>query len=157
LDNRMNGGGSNEVVEPILGYFTGGLLGHFVSRQEERPFTIRPNEINGSQNVPLVVLVGSGTASFGEIFAGVLQDSGRAHIIGITTDGNVEILWGYDFEDGSRVWIASETFRPYNHPDQNWEATGIIPDETVPGEFADYALANDPPVSAAMAYFDSLP
>ena len=37
LDNRMNGGGSSAVVEPILGYFTGGVMGHFVSRQEERP------------------------------------------------------------------------------------------------------------------------
>ena len=63
-----------------------------------------------------MVLVGSGSASFGEIFAGVLQDSGRAHIIGTTTDGNVEILWGYDFDDGSQMWLASETFRPYYPP-----------------------------------------
>ena len=157
LDNRMNGGGSNTVLEPILGYFSGGVMGHFVSRQEERPLTIRANDINGSQEVPLVVLVGSGSASFGEIFPGVLQDSGRAHIIGVTTDGNVEILWGYNFDDGSQVWIASETFRPYYHPEQNWEASGIIPDETVPGEFDENTLENDPPVIAAMTYFESLP
>ncbi len=157
VDNRMNGGGSNTVVEPILGYFTSGVMGHFVSRQEERPLTIRPDDINGSQEIPLVVLVGSGTASFGEIFAGVLQDSGRATIIGATTGGNVEILWGYDFDDGSRLWLANETFRPYVHPEQNWEADGIIPDETVTGEFDEHSLENDPPVIAAISYFSSLP
>lgn len=157
LDNRMNGGGSSAVVEPILGYFAGGVMGHFVSRQDERPLSIRPNDINGSQDVPLVVLVGSGSASFGEIFAGVLQDSGRAYIIGTTTGGNVEILWGYDFDDGSQMWLANETFRPYYHPEQDWEANGILPDETVPGEFDEHTLENDPPVIAAIAYFSSLP
>ncbi len=157
IDNRMNGGGSSEVIEPILGYFTGGIMGHFVSRQEERALTIRPFDINGSQEIPLVVLVGSGTVSFGEIFAGVLQDSGRAYIIGTTTGGNVEILWGYDFDDGSQMWLANETFRPTVHPEQNWEADGIIPDEVVAGEFDEHSLENDPPVIAAVAYFSSLP
>ena len=157
IDNRMNGGGSNTVVEPILGYFTGGIMGHFVSRQDERPLTIHANEINGSQEIPLVVLVGSGSVSFGEIFSGVLQDSGRAYIIGTNTGGNVEILWGYDFDDGSQMWLASETFRPYYHPEQNWEADGIVPDEIVPGEFDEHSLENDPPVIAAITYFSSLP
>ena len=157
LDNRMNSGGSSEVVTPILEYFTQGVLGYYVSRDDERPLTIHPNDINGSQTVPLVVLVGLGSASYGEVFPGVLQDSGRAHVIGVTTDGNVEVLWGYDFDDGSQVWIASETFRPYNHPEQNWEASGIIPDETVPGDFDENTLENDPPVIAAMDYFDQLP
>jgi carboxyl-terminal processing protease len=157
LDNRMNGGGSSTVVEPILGYFSGGVMGHYYSRQDERPLTIRANDINGSQEVPLVVLVGSGTVSFGEVFAGVLQDSERAYIIGTTTDGNVELLWGYDFDDGSQMWLASETFRPSYHPEQDWEANGIIPDETVPGEFDENTLENDPPVIAAISYFESFP
>jgi len=157
LDNRMNAGGSSAVVEPILGFFSDGVMGYYVNRQEDRPLNIRANDINGSQEVPMVVLVGSGSASYGEVFPGVLQDSGRAHIIGIPTDGNVEILWGYDFADGSQVWIASETFRPRFHPEQDWEATGIIPDENVPGEFYQYTLENDPPVIAAMTYFENLP
>jgi len=118
---------------------------------------IRPNDINGSQEVPLVVMVGSGSASFGEIFAGVLQDSGRAYIIGVTTDGNVGVLWGYNFDDGSEAGIASETFRPYYHPEQDWESSGIIPDETIPGEFDEFSLENDPPVVAALDYFETMP
>ena len=153
LDNRMNGGGSSTVLEPVLSYFAGGNLGYFVNRIEEHSLEINIHDINGSSRVPLVVLVGSDTASFGEIFAGVLQDVGRAYLIGKTTDGNVEILWGYDLEDGSKIWLANETFRPLNHPDENWEKTGIIPDLFVAGDFDQYSLETDPAVSAAIEYF----
>jgi carboxyl-terminal processing protease len=152
LDNRMNEGGSSTVLEPILGYFIGGNLGYFINRSEERPLQIKLTDINGSSQVPLVVLIGSGTASFGEIFAGVLHDMGRAYLIGTTTDGNVEILWGYELEDGSKLWLANETFRPLNHPDQNWEETGIIPDSNISGEFDEFSLENDPVVFAATGY-----
>jgi carboxyl-terminal processing protease len=152
LDNRMNGGGSSTVLEPMLGYFVGGNLGNFINRDEVRPLQITLNDIVGSSQVPLVVLVGPETASFGEIFAGVLQDVGRAYLIGQTTDGNVEILWGYDLEDGSKLWLANETFRPLNHPDQNWEQAGIIPDSFQPGEFDEFSLENDPVILAAIRY-----
>ena len=152
LDNRMNEGGSSSVLEPMLGYFIGGNLGYFINRNEERPLHIKLTDINGSSQVPLAVLIGSGTASFGEIFSGVLHDMERAYLIGKTTDGNVEILWGYDLEDGSKIWIANETFRPLNHPDQNWEKTGIIPDADISGDFDEFSLENDPVVSAAIGY-----
>jgi len=152
LDNRMNNGGSNTVLEPMLSYFAGGNLGYYINHDEQRPLQVKVNDINGSSQVPLVVLVGSGTASFGETFAGILQDIGRAYLIGTTTDGNVEILWGYDLEDGSQLWLANETFRPLNHPDQDWEKSGIIPDLIVSGEFDQYTLENDPAVLAAIGY-----
>jgi carboxyl-terminal processing protease len=152
LDNRMNGGGSSLVLEPMLGFFSGGNLGYFVNHSRLDPLRIKQNDINGSSSVPLVVLVGSGTASFGEIFAGVLQDVGRAYLIGTTTEGNVEILWGYDFDDGSQLWLANETFQPLNHPEQDWEKSGIIPDFSVTGEFDQYSMNNDPVVLAAIHY-----
>ena len=110
------------------------------------------NNINDSSQVPLAILIGDGTASFGEIFAGVLQDVGRAYLIGTTTDGNVEILWGYDLEDGSKLWLANENFRPLNHPEQEWEKTGIIPDLTISGDFDEFSLNSDPVVAAAIKY-----
>ncbi len=152
LDNRMNGGGSSTVLEPMLGFFAGGDLGTFFSRHQEHPLQIRLNNINGSSQVPLAILIGDGTASFGEIFAGVLQDVGRAYLIGTTTDGNVEILWGYDLEDGSKLWLANENFRPLNHPEQEWEKTGIIPDLTISGDFDEFSLNSDPVVAAAIEY-----
>jgi C-terminal peptidase prc len=155
IDNRENSGGADTVMRPILSYFVNGIAGYFISRDGERPLNLRNGEdIRGSQDIPLVVLVGSGTASYGEVFSGVLKDLGRAYLIGETTGGNVETLWGYDFEDGSIAWIAHESFRPLNHPDQDWEQTGIIPDLSVDGNWFLYPIEQDPAILAALDHLD---
>ena len=105
--------------------------------------------------LPLVALVGPNTVSFGEIYSGVLRDMGRASIIGELTGGNVELLRGYDFEDGSRAWIANENFQPRNHPEQDWEASGIIPDITVASNWDEVTLQTDPAVQAALELLDT--
>ncbi len=153
LDNRYNGGGISNVVLDTLRYFVDGLTGHFISRQEQRPFVVQGLDIAGSHQVPLVVLVGPGTASFGEIFSGILKDFDRAHLIGDVTDGNVEILYGYDFEDGSRAWIAHDYFQPLNNPEEDWELTGIIPHQEIPTAWDQYTMETDPAVRAALDYF----
>ncbi len=155
IDNRMNEGGADTVLRQVLSYFTEGTLGYFINRQGKVPLHInKPNYVLNSGEIPLVVLIGPNTVSFGEIFSGILKDIHRAYLIGEQTDGNIEILWGYTFDDGSRAWIAHDTFRPVNHPDHDWEQTGIIPDLTVPVTWEDYALENDPAVKAALEYFD---
>jgi len=149
LDNRMNGGGSSAVVYPIFSYFTSGTIGHFVSRTNTEALTITADPVANSQTVPLVVLVGTDTVSFGEIFSGALQDIGRAKVVGQTTLGNVEILQGSNFDDGSEAWIAAERFDPLNsHAD--WEKTGIIPDVTAYADWDTFTFENDPSVAAAV-------
>lgn len=149
LDNRYNGGGSSVVVEPILGFFTSGTLGKYVTRTDSSPFTVTADPIHNSDTAPLVVLVGEGTASFGEIFSGVLQESGRAKIVGQTTEGNVEVLYATDFEDGSRAWIASATFDPaISHA--NWEQSGIVPDVEAYADWDTFTFETDPALAAAV-------
>ena len=149
LDVRLNGGGSSSVVDPILEHFVDGRLGQFVSRADSRPMDVDPNPIHNSQTVPIVVLVSEDTVSFGEIFAGVMRDSRGAKIVGETSLGNVEVLHGYDFDDGSQVWIASETFFP-EHSDDNWEETGIVPDVQAFAEWDTFYFETDPSVAAAI-------
>jgi C-terminal processing protease CtpA/Prc len=149
LDNRMNSGGSSDVVEPILSYFTSGTLGHFSSRSATRPLEASADPINNSQSVPLVVLVGTETVSFGEIFSGVLRDIGRAQIVGQTTLGNVEILHGHNLSDGSRLWLAEERFVPL-HSQANWEKTGIVPDVQAYADWNTFTFETDPSVAAAV-------
>jgi C-terminal peptidase prc len=155
LDNRLNSGGYDNVMADTLSYFTNGVVGHFTNRSGKEPLRIRRRNINDSVNLPLVVLVGEGTASFGEIFSGILQDQGRAALIGDTTLGNVEILWGYDFDDGSRAWIAHDTFIPIRNQDANWEETGLIPRIQVSAPWDLYTFETDPAILAALDYFDS--
>jgi carboxyl-terminal processing protease len=149
LDLRMNGGGSSSVAYPILEYFVNGTLGTFVSRTDSRTLEIQANEIQNSQTVPLVVMVSEDTVSFGEIFAGVMQDSGRAQIVGETSLGNVEVLHGYNFEDGSQAWIAAETFTSA-FSDVNWEETGIIPDVQAFAAWDTFHFETDPSIAAAV-------
>lgn len=149
LDNRMNGGGSSSVLEPVLSYFASGLLGHYTSRHDSRPMEVNPDPFQNSQTVPLVVMVSKDTVSFGEVFSGVMKDSGRAKIVGETTLGNVEVLHGYDFTDGSRLWIAEETFTP-EKSQANWEQTGIVPDVQAYAPWDTFTFENDPSIAAAL-------
>jgi carboxyl-terminal processing protease len=154
LDNRFNLGGASDVFLDTMNYFTSGIVGYIVDRQRNNPLEVPGVDINGSQKLPLVVLIGDGTASFGEIFAGVLQNLGRAYLIGEQTDGNVEILSVYNLTDGSRAQIATFTFRPPNPTDQNWEQSGIIPDLTVPSTWEEITQDTDPAIKAALDYLD---
>ncbi len=155
LDNRHNSGGADTVARGVLSYFTSGRVGYFVDRnQYRRPLRVRGDRIYLPNSTPLVVLVGADTVSFGEIFSGILQDTGRAYLIGEQTDGNIELLWSYDFEDGSRAWLARETFRPINHPEQDWELSGIIPDLVLSSNWDEVTIETDPLIQAALDYMD---
>lgn len=154
LDNRQNNGGADVVMESVLANFTSGKVGYFMNRQEQRALRIIGRDINGSQDLPLVVLIGKDTVSFGEIFSGILQDIGRARLIGETTEGNVEILWVYEFADGSSAWIAHDTFQPVNQPAAEWEENGIIPDIKAVANWEEVTLQTDPAVQVALEYLD---
>lgn len=149
LDVRLNGGGSSTVAYPILSFFADGRLGEFVSRDDSRSLSIRANPVHNSQTVPLVILVSEETVSFGEIFAGVLRDVRGAKIAGETSLGNVELLHGYDFEDGSVIWIASETFDSA-FSDDDWERDGIVPDVQAFAEWDTFHFDTDPSIAAAL-------
>ena len=149
LDLRQNGGGSNTVAYPILSFFTEGKLGDFISRTESHALFLEANPIHNSQTVPLVIMVSEDTVSFGELFSGVLRDVRGAKITGETSLGNVEVLHGYDFEDGSVVWIASERFDS-DFSDDDWEAIGIIPDLEAHAEWDTFYFDTDPAISAAL-------
>lgn len=155
LDNRYNGGGANDVTLNTMSYFTTGPVGYFVQKEGETVLDVAGRDVGGSQQIPLVVLVGEGTASFGEVFAGSLKDLGRAHIIGQITTGNVEVMRVFNLSDGSRAWIASATFRPFNDPNQNWESTGIVPDQVVESSWDLVTFETDPVIQSALAHFDA--
>ena len=150
VDNRMNGGGLGSVAQASLGMFLGGPQGAFVTRGTRDELVVKIEDIGGSQVVPLVVLVGKDTVSYGEIFSGILQHSGRATVVGQATLGNVEQLRRFDFSDGSRAWIAAATYEPTGLPAGVWEDTGIIPEVVVSGTWDEFREANDPGLAAAV-------
>jgi C-terminal processing protease CtpA/Prc len=149
LDDRMNGGGLGSVAEAMLAFFTSGPMGYFVNSQGESLLEIDPTAIHNSQTVPLVVLIGEDTVSYGEVFAGGLQDIERAALVGVTTLGNVEQLHRFDFTDGSRAWLATDRFDPLNS-EPSWEEDGVVPEVVVAGAWEDFTAEDDPAVAAAL-------
>jgi C-terminal peptidase prc len=154
LDNRFNSGGASDVLLDTMNYFATGLMGYIVDRQNDNPLTVPGVDIGGSQTLPIVALIDEGTASFGEVFAGVLRNLGRAYLIGGQTDGNVEILSIYNLTDGARAQIATFTFRPPNPTGEDWEETGIIPDLSITSKWEEITQQTDPVIQAALDYFD---
>lgn len=94
LDLRFNGGGLLPAARDVAELFlprgklvvsTEGTTGRG-GREKVALETEAANPVLPAQ-VPLVVLVGSGTASAAEIVSGALQDHGRAKLVGKTTYG----------------------------------------------------------------------
>ena len=149
LDVRMNKGGISTVANAVMSFFTSGRLGQLVSRDFAEPLELEADPIQNSQAVPLVVMVSRESASYAEIFAGIMRDSRGAKITGETSLGNVEILDGFNFEDDSKVWLAARTFVPA-HTTDNWEDTGIVTDMEAFAEWDSFTFETDPSIAAAL-------
>ena len=148
IDMRTNGGGTSTNLLALLSIFTHGQRGEFVSRGEVRPLRLSADPIGNSQSVPLVILIGAATESYAEVFSGVLLEAGRARLVGAHSAGNIETVYGYDFEDGSRAWIARETFIPPSG--DNWEKVGLAPSVRVDRAWDEFTEADDPYLAAAL-------
>ena len=146
---RINGGGALDVLRPSLGFFTRGDIGRLVNRRGSRlTIAIRAENVGLSQRLPLAVLIGPATESYAEVFAGALQAKGRAKLLGQNTAGNIETLRAHEFEDGSRLWLAEESFKLTNG--NSWEGAGLAPDITIAAGWDEHTADNDPVIVAAM-------
>ena len=149
IDLRANGGGLRSVLQHILAQFVTGEVGRFFSQKSEYPFRIAEGlYYDRLKAVRVVVLVDGGTESNAELLDAVLQNQHRARVVGTRTAGNTETVYPYDFEDGSRLWVAQEGFKL---PDgTNLEGRGVIPDMTVNEDWTLYTEQQDPDILKAV-------
>ncbi len=151
IDMRINGGGAYTQLTGLLSLFTAGHVGNFLRRGgEEEKLRIVPRAVETSRELPLVVLIGRDTESYAEVFSGTLQSTGRALLIGAPSAGNIETIYPYDLEDGSRLWVAQETFLPLSGV--SWEGVGLQPDILIPGAWENFTADADPQLQAALEY-----
>jgi carboxyl-terminal processing protease len=146
LDLRDNPGGLLTSVV-IIGseFLTGGLVMKTAGAEEVLDFPVLEGGI-ATGEVRVVVLINGGSASAAEVLAAVLQERGRASVVGEPSFGKNTVQQPFDLRNGGvlRVTVARWT----TPSGTSVELRGVLPDVAVnlstslnAGEVVDTALA----------------
>ena len=129
LDMRNNPGGLLDQAVGVSDLFLSG--GEVVSQRGRDPHDIeRYNAKPGAKlgNLPVVVLINSGTASAAEIVAGALQDRHRAQLVGLTSFGKGSVQTVIPLRGGLDGAVKLTNARYYTPSGRSIQKTGIEPD-----------------------------
>jgi carboxyl-terminal processing protease len=131
IDIRGNPGGEAEEVEKIASYFFNShvSLGKFFSRSGKAIY-LRTSDDDQFYKGPVAILVNEGSGSGSELFAGVMQESGRAIVVGRRSCGCVLGISKYRKLKGGGELAVSEY--GYQSPQgKTFEGTGVTPNKPV--------------------------
>jgi carboxyl-terminal processing protease len=152
LDLRIAGSSGGWPLEALYTMFYDGDLGEFYNRENRQTIRVEGQDVSGSQDVPLVVLVGENTTGLPEILAASLQVQERAVVIGKTTPGAVETTTSFYLPDGSQAFIESTSFALPNGDELG--DTGVIPDIALQVGWDEILSDRDPVLDRAIQYLD---
>jgi carboxyl-terminal processing protease len=126
LDLRRNPGGSLSATVDIADLFLdGGRILTQVDRDgNETSFDAHPGD--AGEDIPLVLLVGHGSASGAEVIAGALRDHQRAVLVGETTFGKGSVNHLRELSDGGAIYITIA--RWLTPSGEQIEGIGLAPD-----------------------------
>ena len=129
VDLRSNGGGSLQEADSLTGLFLESGPTVQVKTARRRPSVYK----NGSSDLvwdgPMAVMVNRLSASASEIFAGALQDYGRALVIGGQTFGKGTVQTLIPLNRGQLKLTAAKFYRVSG---QSTQHQGVIPDIAFP-------------------------
>lgn len=107
VDLRNDPGGLLQVVINMVNYFQNeGLIVYTKGKLPENNNESYANKENAfvPLDLPMVVMINQGSASASEIFAGAMQDTGRAVLVGVKSFGKGSVQKTYPFpSDGSQI------------------------------------------------------
>jgi carboxyl-terminal processing protease len=126
LDLRRNPGGSLSATVDVSDLFLeGGRILTQVDRDgNETSFDAHPGD--AGEDIPLVLLVGHGSASGAEVIAGALRDHQRAILVGETTFGKGSVNHLRELSDGGAIYITIA--RWLTPSGEQIEGIGLAPD-----------------------------
>ncbi|GBD13364.1 Carboxy-terminal processing protease CtpA [bacterium HR24] len=132
LDLRINPGGSLNATINIADMFldNGTILTEVERGGKERSFEARPG--GEGTGIPMVVLVGPGSASGAEVLAAALRDNNRAILIGEKTFGKATVNQLHDLSDGGALYVT--VARWLTPRGELIEGVGVSPDIQVSTE-----------------------
>ncbi len=149
LDLRIATGGSSWPLGDLLTVFGNGDIGEVFTRQDKQTITLNGQDISGTQTIPLMVLIGPDTRQEPELFAQFLQANGRAQVFGLPTAGQTEAFITLNLPDGSRLSLATQSYRDINGADIS--STGLTPTNLISQDWDSYLDDADPVLNAAVS------
>jgi carboxyl-terminal processing protease len=127
LDLRNNPGGLlNQAVRVTDRFVGSGLIVYTDGRLDNQKHKYFAHKANTYADVPMIVLVNSGSASASEIVAGALQDHRRALVLGMQTFGKGSVQTILPLDESAAIRLT--TARYYTPNGRSIQATGITPD-----------------------------
>lgn len=148
IDIRGNPGGEAEEVVKIASYFFDSHVpfGKFSSRSG-RSVYLRTDEDDDIYKGPLAILINEGSGSGSELFAGVMQETGRAVLVGRRSCGCV--LGISKFRRFGEGELAVSEYGYASPAGKTFEGIGVLPDKEVDLTIADLSAHRDPTLEAA--------
>jgi carboxyl-terminal processing protease len=141
LDLRRNpGGGLEATIQTADLFLDDGIILTEVSREGDEKVT-RAEPGGVATEIPVVVLVGPGSASGSEVLACALRDNDRATLVGETTFGKGSVNHLRELSDHGALYV---TIARWECPSgEQIEAVGIQPDIVVTATDADIEANRD--------------
>lgn len=154
LDLRGNPGGRIHEADALLSCFLPDRLAWGVrTSRNQRPAYFSTyagcGDLHGPVSAPVVALVDSDSRSAAELTPAVLQEMGRAVVIGKTTAGSVLIAQDTALPDGGRLTLSRADFTTLSGV--RLERRGVQPDIIAETSQDDRRAGRDPALDAAVA------
>ncbi len=155
VDLRGNPGGYFDAAVYAAGDFL--PEGTLIAKQEDGSGNVQEflaKKGGKLQNIEVVILVDSGSASASEIFAGALQQNGRAKVLGTETYGKGTAQSVLDLRGGSSLHI---TILKWLLPDGSWlnRENPVTPDYEVENTTEDFLKGLDRQLEDALKLLNS--
>jgi carboxyl-terminal processing protease len=153
VDVRRTAEGSFENgISAARVFVKSGTLAIKAGREKSPREVIEAKAGDGPIQIPVTLLVTTGTAGAAELFAAALDGNGRAELIGERTLGRAGVQKLVKLPEGRGLWL---TYARYLKPDgEQLHGRGITPDievEEPEAEFGAPASETDPILDAALA------
>lgn len=131
LDLRNNPGGLLKQAVSVADIFLReGKIVYTKGKVDQAQMNFSADREPSDLNVPMTVIINSGTASASEIVAGALQDQQRALIVGERSFGKGSVQTVIPLVDGSGIKLTTALY--YTPDGRSIQAAGIEPDIRVP-------------------------
>lgn len=137
-------------IDVMLSLFVNGdQVGSIQSRSTKTKIAVRGKGVGGSQEVRMAVLVSDLTLGQAEAFAGIVQELGRAKVVGSRTRGHTAVMTRVVLPS-SRLEMLIPTGEYLGQKSASWYGAGITPNVLLDERWEDYTDADDPVLNRAV-------